>query len=190
MFRFLTIILLLLPFGGLRAQTDSLTPTGERALAPALPAEGQEASAKREVSPKKVALFSAIVPGLGQYQNKQYWKIPIVYAGVGVAIYFLQDNIKNHNLYRKLSVAYINGDTQLTATSKYNEREVNLLRDYYRRNLDLTAVLSALGYTLQVIDALAFAHLKDFDISEDISFRARPVIYPEGGLGLALVLRF
>ena len=31
---------------------------------------------------KKSTRLSAILPGLGQINNKQYWKIPIIYGGM------------------------------------------------------------------------------------------------------------
>jgi hypothetical protein len=142
------------------------------------------------LSPKKIALFSSILPGLGQYYNRHYWKIPVIYAGVGAAIYFANDNLKNYNLYRKLSVAHEMGDQELIATSPYSREMVNLQRDYYRRNLDLTVLITALGYGLQVIDAVVFAHLNNFDISDDLSLRAQPVLMPQGGIGMGLVLKF
>jgi hypothetical protein len=145
------------------------------------------------VTPKKTGLFSAIVPGLGQYHNKQYWKIPVIYALVGTSIYFLSDNIKNYNGFRKeyanrLSANYVpdpNSDY-----SQYSPTAVKEGMDYYRRNLDLTALLTAVGYTLQVIDAVVFAHLKDFDISQDIGLNVRPVLMPQGGIGFGLVMKF
>ncbi len=143
------------------------------------------------ITPKKIALFSAIVPGLGQYYNKQYWKIGVIYAGVGTAIYFLQDNLKNYNKYRRIYAAWINGDETIKAEEPLlNQNQVKLAQDYYRRNLDLTVLLTGIGYTLQVIDAVVFAHLKGFDISEDISLNARPVLTPQGGLGFGLVMNF
>lgn len=142
------------------------------------------------LSPKKIALFSSILPGLGQYYNRHYWKIPVIYAGVGAAIYFANDNLKNYNLYRKLSVAHEMGDQELIATSPYSREMVNLQRDYYRRNLDLTVLITVLGYGLQVIDAVVFAHLNNFDISDDLSLRAQPVLMPQGGIGMGLVLKF
>lgn len=141
-------------------------------------------------TPKKVALLSSIVPGLGQFYNKQYWKIGVIYVGVGAAIYFVQDNLKNYNDFRRLYAAYQSQNTSITDHARYTASEAKGLQDYYRRNLDVTVLITALGYTLQMVDAVVFAHLKNFDISEDISLRARPVLMPQGGIGFGLVMNF
>jgi len=143
------------------------------------------------VTPKKTALFSAIVPGLGQYYNKHYWKIPVIYALVGTAIYFVNDNLKNYNAFRKELAGRRNNPNYERKFPQYEEETtLQSAQDYYRRNLDLTILLTGVGYTLQVIDAVVFAHLKGFDISEDISIRYRPVAMPNGGLGFGLVMNF
>lgn len=143
----------------------------------------------KQHNPKKAALYSAILPGAGQLYNKQYWKIPIVYAGAGVAVYFFTDNQKNYRKYRK---AYI---SRLDPTLPDEEplrslQELKVLQDEYKRWLDLTSLFTALGYTLQILDAVVFANLKDFDISQDISVRMQPMAMPNGGAGFGLAVRF
>lgn len=190
-------MLLLLSAAGLRAQQPADTTghrhEGDTVLVPAaLPAVSPAIVAADTlpfVTPKKTALFSAIVPGLGQYYNKQYWKIPVIYALVGTAIYFVNDNLKSYNAYRKEAAGRQDPNYQ-QQYPQLNEATLKSAQDYYRRNLDLTVLLMGVGYTLQVIDAVVFAHLKGFDISEDISIRYRPVLMPNGGLGMGLVLNF
>ena len=38
----------------------------------------------RVYNPKKATKLSAIMPGLGQVYNKQYWKLPVIYGGYAV----------------------------------------------------------------------------------------------------------
>lgn len=195
---FCLLLLLLLSVAGLRAQQPADTtghhPEGDTVLVPAaLPAVSSvmnPADTLPFVTPKKSALFSAIVPGLGQYYNKQYWKIPVIYALVGTAIYFVNDNLKNYNAYRKELAGRQDPNYVWQFPQFEQEAPLKSAQDYYRRNLDLTVLLMGVGYTLQVIDAVVFAHLKGFDISEDISIRYRPVLMPNGGLGMGLVLNF
>src|SRR5690606_5094402 len=40
-------------------------------------------------SPTKAGLYSAVLPGLGQYYNKKYWKIPIVWGAIDTCIGFI-----------------------------------------------------------------------------------------------------
>jgi len=140
-------------------------------------------------NPKKAGLYSAILPGAGQLYNKQYWKIPIVYVGVGAAVYFIQFNTNKYQTYRKAYVATLEGKPN-EFTGKYDASALKQLQDGYKRYLDMTLLFTALGYTLQIIDAVVFAHLRNFDVSPDITLRMQPVAYPNGGAGLGLVLNF
>jgi len=144
-------------------------------------------------NPKKSALYSAILPGAGQLYNEQYWKIPVIYAGIGIASYFLVDNTKNYRKYRKAYISRINKDPTFNedaSTLIYSPTQLQTLQNAYKKYLDLTVLFTALGYTIQVLDALTFAHLKNFDVSKDISMRMQPVAMPNGDPGLGLVMRF
>ncbi|MCF6358296.1 MAG: DUF5683 domain-containing protein [Draconibacterium sp.] len=143
-------------------------------------------------SPKKAAVYSAILPGLGQAYNKKYWKIPLVYAGFATLGYFIGWNNKN---YKVLKLAYsdltdgdpnTNSYLDLDAAKYYdldNESErnqfengLNKQQNYYRRNRDLLIISTAGFYALNIIDASVDAHLFDFDISEDLSFNWQPAM--------------
>ena len=65
------------------------------------------------MTPKKVALFSGILPGLGQAYNHQYWKIPIIYAGFGVAGYIIAGNLKDYNAFRQIYAGRVSGDNSV-----------------------------------------------------------------------------
>lgn len=141
-------------------------------------------------NPKKSALYSAILPGSGQLYNRQYWKIPVIYAGVATAGYFFFDNRSNYRKYRKAYVARLTDPNfQDEFTGLYSRDNLKTLQDAYKRYLDMTVLLTALGYTIQVLDAVTFAHLKNFDVSKDISFRFQPVSDPTG-VGVGLVMHF
>jgi hypothetical protein len=137
--------------------------------------------------PKKSGLYSAILPGAGQLYNRQYWKIPVIYAGVAAAGYFMIDNSKQYRKYRRIYIARLQND--FSDGLPYQTAEIKTLQDAYKKYLDMTVLLTALGYTIQVLDAVTFAHLKNFDVSKDISMRMSPVVTP-GGIGLGLVVHF
>jgi hypothetical protein len=141
-------------------------------------------------NPKKSALYSAICPGLGQLYNRQYWKLPIVYIGTGVAIYFLNYNSRKYQYYRRGYIARINNPNIDDEYSRdgWSQSDLKVLQDAYRGDMDLTILFTGLGYTLQVLDALAFAHLKNFDVSPSISGEFKPVVMPNGDPGFGLVM--
>lgn len=140
-------------------------------------------------NPKKAGLFSAILPGTGQIYNKQYWKLPLVYGGAGAVVYFIQFNTDKYQTYRKAYVASLEGKTH-EFTGIYDQGALKQLQDGYKRYLDMTYLFSAVGYALQVIDAIVFAHLQNFDVSRDLSVRFQPVAMPNGGAGFGLVMNF
>lgn len=145
---------------------------------------------KFQPNPKKAGLYSALLPGMGQLYNRQYWKLPVVYVGVGAAGYFFFKNLNDYQSYRKAYIGRINNNNPTDQyVGIYSQDQLRQLQDDANKYLDLTILLSAVGYTLQVLDAVTSAHLKNFDISRDISLRVRPVITPQGA-GMGLVMNF
>ena len=145
--------------------------------------------------PKKAGLYSAILPGSGQIYNRQYWKAPVIYAGLFAAGYFFQYNLDKYHTYRKAYFGRLTNGGAVSSTEpedvqRYTTENLKTLQDEYRKYLDLTVLFSALGYTAQVIDAIAAAHLRGFDMSRDISFRFQPVVMPNYiGAGVVMNLK-
>lgn len=151
-------------------------------------------------SPHKATIYSMILPGLGQGYNKKYWKIPIIYAGFGVFAYFITFNSKEYNKWNEAYIYAIeNPDGDVPPINDYYEKysyNSDILRDqkeYYRRNRDLTYILTGLWYLLNVVDAAVDAHLMTWEVDEDLSIRVEPEFYqavygykPGGGLKLSL----
>jgi hypothetical protein len=140
------------------------------------------------INPRASMYKSLILPGLGQAANRQYWKIPVLYAGFAVCVYSI--NFAN-TYYQDFKQAYIwrlDGDSTtidkydpLNLTSnelKYTPTQLKYARDYYRRNLELSVIVTAGVYLLNVIDAYVSAHLLNFDVTDDLSIQfSVPVIY-------------
>jgi hypothetical protein len=137
-------------------------------------------------NPKKAGLYSALLPGSGQIYNRQYWKAPVVYVGFGVAAYFISYNYKQYNRYRKAYIAEIDKDDNTINTEFYGQSELKQLQDQYKQWLDMTVLITSVGYMLQVMDAVVFAHLKNFDVSPDISMRLQPMLMTNGGAGIGI----
>ncbi len=172
--------------------TVTLGPVGDTARDVIITADtviiaGKKDSIKQH-SPRKAAIRSAILPGLGQIYNRKYWKLPIVYAAIGIPAYLIYDNKRWYDRSRfALAVASnpgtLNGDSlsrvhpELRAITE--AKATNALRNYrneFRKNMDYSILITLLFWGLNVIDATVDAHLKGFDVSDEISMRVKPVI--------------
>lgn len=144
---------------------------------------------------KKATTLSMICPGAGQIYNGSYWKAPIVIGGFASMIYVVDWNNRGYQRFRtayNLRVAYDNalkeynaatdktGLTKPTPTDefrgRYNADYLKNLKNSYRRNRDLSIIITAGVYLLNVIDAHVDAHLKDYDISDNLSMDVIPHI--------------
>ena len=133
-------------------------------------------------SPKRAVLLSAVLPGAGQIYNhapmkgkRNLWKVPILYAGIGTTSYFLFDNIKNYKSYRTEYIHRLNCDT--CASINYPTFTVENLRtaiDQYKNWRDMSVVILAGIYVLQLVDASVSAHLFNHDISPNLTLRIAP----------------
>jgi hypothetical protein len=159
---------------------------------------------KRVHSPRRATLRSLVVPGLGQIYNKKYWKVPIVYAAVGIPVYLFFDNRKWYNRTR-YALGVISDTNQynnpaardkVDPTMKYyvDNKLVGPLVNYRndrRKDMDYSILFTLLMWGLNVVDATVDAHLKDFDVSEDLSMKIRPVMNNSNMTpGIALVINF
>jgi hypothetical protein len=153
---------------------------------------------EKEHSPTKATLLSACVPGLGQAYNKKYWKIPVIYAGFGIMTYFI---VTNTDLYISYKCAYIESSygnmngSYSDLVQKYSTQDLLSAREYYRRNLEISILITTLWYALNILDATVDAHLYTFNISDNLSMKIGPAAIPSGqGLkpagGVRLCLHF
>jgi hypothetical protein len=151
-------------------------------------------------SPKVAAIRSAMLPGLGQIYNKKYWKLPIVYGGLGVCAGIFSYNMKWYKrtrfaykvLFLKDTASYSKVNPKLQFLVNNNALDnLRYYRNQYRRDIDYSALFFLLLWGLNVVDATVDAHLKSFDVSPDISFKIKPG-YSELAQtnGISLVLKF
>lgn len=134
-------------------------------------------------SPSRAAIYSTILPGLGQAYNKKYWKIPVIYAGAGVIVYFAVTNNHDYSNYRK-AFDYKTGSLIdpsqeiIDIANKYSKEDLATLRDYYRRNFELSLIVAGLWYAINILDANVDAHFMHYDINDDLSLDWQPVVQP------------
>ena len=157
-------------------------------------------------SPKTATILSASLPGLGQIYNKNYWKVPVIYAGFAGLGYGFVSTQKNYKEFKKVYNDFRDpflqaGKTPPTDTllsvfgqTGYYPENVRAGRDYYRRYRDLCVIGMGTWYVLNILEAYVYANLYDFDTSDDLSFRIQPYIYPSVALkpvaGLSFSLTF
>ncbi|HLS12743.1 MAG TPA: DUF5683 domain-containing protein [Flavobacteriaceae bacterium] len=135
------------------------------------------------LAPATAAFYSAVLPGLGQAYNKRYWKIPLVYAGIGAGIYYHLENKKDYKRFRDIYKRRLEGYTDDEYYGDGDTPKVSnqRLRDAQRtaqRNKDLSIAVAIGFYLINIIDANVDAHLKQFNISEDLSLQPRIGIDP------------
>lgn len=142
-------------------------------------------------SPKKAWILSAVLPGAGQIYNKKYWKAPIVWGGLAVAGYYLNDNLKQLNFYRDAYVAETDGDPETINDTGLNQTLLLDQIDTYKTWRDWSYIALAAVYVLNIIDANVDAHLFYFDVSEDISMNLAPYFNPMANrsAGVSLMLK-
>ena len=126
----------------------------------------------KEKSPKKAAVYSAIIPGYGQIYTKKYWKVPIIYAGLITSGYLIKNNQENYNIYKEAALTSIENNYEDQLNLTYSEL-INL-KDRYRRNREISYFYFVGTYILNIIDASVNAHLFNFDVSDDISLNINP----------------
>ncbi len=127
-----------------------------------------------QIVPKRALLYS-IIPGGGQIYNRRWWKLPVVYGAFAGIIAAVEDNARN---YQRFNTAYqLKLDElphEFSGTRLDNTASLRNLRDGYDKNRQTSYVLVVAVYAMQGIEAFVDAHLRDFDIDDDLSFRVQP----------------
>jgi Family of unknown function (DUF5683) len=155
------------------------------------------------LAPAKAAFYSAILPGLGQAYNKKYWKIPIVYGALGAGIYFYTTNNKEYNRYRdayksrlagfKNDEFYFDVNGNQLENPRVTTEGLQRGQQFYRRNKDLSLLITVGLYALNIIDANVDAHLMQFNVDENLSLAPHfhlNEIDGKGQTGLTLNFKF
>ncbi len=163
--------------------------------------------ASEKHSPHKAAIYSAILPGLGQMYNKKWWKLPFVYGGFIATGSLINHNNNFFQLYRQAYADIIDNDP---TTNSFKDLDIEGRWDWNnasqvqqfgtrlkraqesaRRNRDLAIICTIGVYALQIIDATVDAHFFDYDISDDISMNwgVTPMQY-SGQIYPAVALQF
>lgn len=161
--------------------TDSLQAVkkGERAAKKKARRQRFLATLPKNHNPKTAALL-ALIPGMGQIYNRRYWKLPIVYGGLGFLGYMTLTNYTQYGCLRKAYLHTVDNDPdtnyQCDLAPNANAADLKILRDNTRETGEMFLIFSILFYGLTIGEAFVDAHLMEFDIDDDLSLRLQPQI--------------
>jgi hypothetical protein len=150
-------------------------------------------------SPKKAVIYSAILPGAGQVYNhiampkgqkKAFWKVPLIYAGLGTMTYFLISNQQTQRSLRKEYEYRIDGQTVDPEWELYDDAAIDVLYNQYLNRRDFSILGLGAVYLIQIVDAGIEAHFVKFDISEDLTLAIEPAYFGRNTAGLNLRFNF
>ena len=132
-------------------------------------------SIKKEIDPlrpAKAAFYSAVLPGLGQVYNKRYWKLPLIYGGIGASIYYYDLNNKNFKRYRNAYKRRLAGftDDEFQGLIFDNDRLIDGM-NFYKKYRDQSMLFIIGTYFLNILDANIDAHLKQYNINQNLSLK-------------------
>ena len=137
-------------------------------------------------SPQKATWLSAVLPGAGQFYNKVYWKIPVIYIVGGAMTYTTISNNSGYHEYKNAyNHLYENPDdpnnpddtsNRLEGFEGYNLEQLKSIKDDYRYYRDLSIIGLFILYTLNIVDATVDGYFYDYDVSDNLSLHIEPQI--------------
>lgn len=153
-------------------------------------------SAAKKYNPGIAIRRSAVLPGWGQFTNKKYWKIPLVYAGIGIPAYLFSRNLKQYKQAKQAFILATDGDItndNQIVEPYYSVRmqpdRIRVFRNSVRQNVDYSVLFFIIFWGLNVADAAVDANLKTFDVSDELSLQIKGGYSPLANTnGLSIVL--
>ncbi|WP_339666244.1 DUF5683 domain-containing protein [Maribacter arcticus] len=154
------------------------------------------------LAPSKAAFYSAILPGMGQIYNKRYWKAPIAWGLIGGSIYMYTWNNDNYKSFR---TAFKRRQAGFTDDEFYDLNngiipsldvdDLEYQQERFQSDRDLWLVVAIGMYALNIVDANVDAHLKQFNIDDDLSIDFEPYfdfnqVTNSPNYGMALIIKF
>ena len=156
----------------------------------------QKDTVTKKYNPGIAIRRSAILPGWGQYTNKKYWKIPLVYAGIGIPAYLFTRNLKQYKEAKRAFILATDGDPtndNQIPEPYYSVRlqpdRIKVFRNAVRQNVDYSVLFIIIFWGLNVADAAVDANLKTFDVSDELSLQIKGGYSPMANTnGFSIVL--
>lgn len=146
------------------------------------------------LAPSKAAFYSAVLPGLGQIYSGNTWKVPLVYAAIGSAVYGYVYNKNEYNKYRGIYKRRIAGfkDDEYIDLIPQNDKILKGM-DFHKKYRDMSFIFIIGTYMLNILEANVSAHLMQFNVNDDLSFKPNidfePISESET-IGFTVILKF
>jgi len=142
---------------------------------------------KKEINPlapSRAAFYSAVLPGLGQIYNKRYWKVPIVFGALGLSISTYSFNNTEYrrvlNAFKRRQAGFTddeffdrNGDG---VGPDFSDTALEDAQERFQRNRDLALLITIGLYAFNIIDANVDAHLKQYNVSDQLGMDIKPYL--------------
>ncbi len=142
---------------------------------------------KFKPDPIRALWLGLVIPGAGQFYNRKYWKLPIVYGGFLGCIYALTWNSQMLKDYSQAYLDIMDSDPNTKSYEKMLPHNYSIVgkeerfksifqhkKDFFRKYRDMSLFAFGGVYLLSVIDAYVDAELSTFDISRDLSLHLQP----------------
>ena len=150
----------------------------------------------KKYNPNIAIRRSAMVPGWGQITNKKYWKLPLVYGALVTTGVIFFRNIDQYRDSREAYILATDGDPtndfqikQPYFAVKDQPDRIRVFRNSVRQNIDYSVLFFIAFWGLNVADAAVDAHLKTFDVSDELSLQFKAGYSPIANTnGVAIVL--
>ena len=150
----------------------------------------------KKYNPNIAIRRSAMVPGWGQITNKKYWKVPLVYGALVTTGVIFFRNIDQYRDSREAYILATDGDPsndfqikQPYFAVKDQPDRIRVFRNSVRQNIDYSVLFFIAFWGLNVADAAVDAHLKTFDVSDELSLQFKAGYSPIAKTnGVAIVL--
>ena len=139
--------------------------------------------------PKVAFMRSVLLPGWGQITNKQYIKLPLIYGAAAGGLYVIGANNKLYHKYKDIILDMnAKGEKERTidGAGPFSVTLITTAANQYRRYKQLSVIGMSVGWLLFAVEANVAAHLKTFEVSDDISFKLSPSILNNKTLGVKM----
>lgn len=166
-------------------QSDTLPPAPQEKVRMIFMDSVKMARKNRLPAPKKALLYSFILPGAGQVYNGRWWKAPFALGAMGGMGYLVYTN---NDLYQRLKKALeleLQDEPHEFSDLNLGVNGLRSNRDVYDKRRQLSYVGVVAVYGLIAVEAFVDAHLQNFDISEDLSWRIKPTFQTDPHSGMS-----